>query len=111
RSHLVVEHYLFLITEPSTTEFYPLSLHDALPIYQYFPGGPVEEAFFYLRQLAAQGGGGATGETGPTGATGATGAVGTGSTGQPQDRKSTRLNSSHVANSYAVSRWKKKNTA
>src|SRR6266496_1677201 len=66
--------------DTATTEIYTLSLHDALPI-SFLRGDPVQVAVDSLhRQRAAQKG----------------------------DRKSTRLNSSHVEISYAVCCLKKK---
>src|SRR5699024_12838449 len=93
--------YLFLCNAPSTTEIYTLSLHDALPISKYV------SSEFYLNQLDDN------------------------DASLPQfhdqtdqmeyldnenqvqiqylpDRKSTRLNSSHVSISYAVFCLKKK---
>src|SRR6266581_6197442 len=68
----------FFFNDTATTEIYPLSLHDALPI------APLEHVF------------GAGGRP-PFGAH------------VEQDRKSTRLNSSHPSISYAVFCLKKKN--
>src|SRR5699024_11720908 len=102
----------FLFTASSTTEFYTLSLHDALPIWMYAEragyqfGQKVREAFrtfletlfqaasltidtvrtFFLIVLAL---------LGPVAFA-------------FSDRKSTRLNSSHVSISYAVFCLKKK---
>src|SRR5690349_23918488 len=81
----------FFFNDTATTEIYTLSLHDALPIYQYRMNrqrGRIE------RLLAAP-----PGELGPV-------------PGWCRDRKSTRLNSSHVEISYAVFclKKKKKNT-
>src|SRR5690625_7021674 len=73
---------LFFATDPPTTQIYTLSLHDALPIFHV--GGAV--AIIFLLYPARKKPLGA-----PTG-----------------DRKSTRLNSSHVAISYAVFCLKKK---
>src|SRR5438067_6103976 len=73
---------LFFFTDTATTEIYTLSLHDALPICGASPHP----------------GGGVTIERAPPPV-----AVG------GQDRKSTRLNSSHVSISYAVFCLKKKN--
>src|SRR4051794_41350991 len=86
----------FFFNDPATTEIYPLSLHDALPIYR--PGfalrviEPVEAGIGVRLQDA--------GEPGqmPLGVRAA--AIG--------DRKSTRLNSSHPSISYAVFCLKKK---
>src|SRR5437868_12166025 len=76
---------IFFFNDPATTEIYTLSLHDALPIY----GEAV------LQSVEGQAGPSATGKV-----------------YVPQliigDRKSTRLNSSHVSISYAVFCLKKK---
>src|SRR5437870_13524113 len=72
---------LFLFTGTATTDIYTLSLHDALPI------------------CASRGFSCSTLQSMPA----------TRSTSPAVDRKSTRLNSSHVAISYAVFCLKKKN--
>src|SRR3989442_9965523 len=77
----------FFFNDTATTEIYTLSLHDALPIFSFadlglLPGAPVS---FFLAVYA-----GDDVET------------------ERQDRKSTRLNSSHVRISYAVFCLKKK---
>src|SRR5215467_15477377 len=82
--------YLFLFfffNDTATTEIYTLSLHDALPI----------------RSL--------TGSANPSAITRATSLWSTPSASRPRpsDRKSTRLNSSHLVISYAVFCLKKKN--
>src|SRR5438067_10784042 len=75
---------LFFFNDTPTTEIYTLSLHDALPI-----SGPVPRTSAkstpnsFARRRAF---------------------------GEISDRKSTRLNSSHVSISYAVFCLKKKNT-
>src|SRR5690625_5673334 len=73
--------------DTATTELYTLSLHDALPI---FGIAVVESIQIIFHSLGAD------------------------SAGDllivPEDRKSTRLNSSHVAISYAVFCLKKKNS-
>src|SRR5437870_10548383 len=90
-SHCHVLH-LFFFTAPAPTEIYTLSLHDALPISGKFDRlrtrhqvhnepCPVD---FEARAAASV---------------------------RAADRKSTRLNSSHVAISYAVFCLKKKNAA
>src|SRR5215510_426587 len=71
--------FFFFFNDPATTEIYTLSLHDALPISHRKP--------CHARDLI-----GTPGQR-----------LGLG------DRKSTRLNSSHVAISYAVFCLKKKN--
>src|SRR5947199_8413259 len=73
----------FFFNDPATTEIYTLSLHDALPIWSSGRRGPNPT---------------------PAAASGRTAA------GSSQDRKSTRLNSSHLGISYAVFCLKKKKT-
>src|SRR5436309_7737296 len=87
--------YFFFFTHTPTTEIYTLSLHDALPIYgplfarvEHSPGVPAEE----------------TRETGSWVTDGLTFYL----QDVSEDRKSTRLNSSHVKISYAVFCLKKK---
>src|SRR5690606_42038350 len=77
-----------LFPDTPTTEIYTLSLHDALPIYAggHGPAGPL--------QACAGGRGTAAPQARPP----------------ALDRKSTRLNSSHVKISYAVFCLKKKRT-
>src|SRR5690242_21382931 len=80
---------IFLNTPP-TTDISTLSLHDALPIFEVRDEGPglapgeEDEVFERFRR-------GRSGVEGP-------------------DRKSTRLNSSHMSSSYAVFCLKKKKT-
>src|SRR5438067_10498280 len=78
----------FYFNYTTTTEIYTLSLHDALPIYTLQvirdPADIVLDRFPHLQIVSAENN------------------VGT-------DRKSTRLNSSHVSISYAVFCLKKKN--
>src|SRR5688572_31696696 len=71
----------FFFNDPATTEIYTLSLHDALPIYVVYVHlvRDVGQHFVVVLQLDAE-----------------------------QDRKSTRLNSSHSQISYAVFCLKKK---
>src|SRR6266702_7838391 len=69
----------FFFNDTATTEIYTLSLHDALPIFR--PSGTEHAVRVMVEALDA---------------------------GRAQDRKSTRLNSSHVATSYAVLCSKKK---
>src|SRR5256885_10903379 len=71
----------FFFNDTATTEIYTLSLHDALPISG--DSGPVK-----VERRTRQ----------------------PGSFGPAQDRKSTRLNSSHLVISYAVFCLKKKNS-
>src|SRR5207302_9103956 len=75
--------YFFFFTDPATTEIYTLSLHDALPIY-------LPEVELDLVEMLRQ-------------------IDGFKKIDLPaEDRKSTRLNSSHVKISYAVFCLKKK---
>src|SRR5690349_24172633 len=73
----------FFFNDTATTEIYTLSLHDALPI-----------SATRARRYRTTSGPYRPGRP----------------TGSPQDRKSTRLNSSHVEISYAVFCLKKKKT-
>src|SRR5215475_15379134 len=67
----------FFFNDTATTEIYSLSLHDALPISRCRrAAAPVGRANLAHARRTAH--------------------------GSPGDRKSTRLNSSHVTNSYAV---------
>src|SRR5256885_3886024 len=85
----------FFFNDTATTEIYTLSLHDALPIlirYAQFsvPGTTAKVAALYL--LLHQ-----------------VGFMAGRFIGSALDRKSTRLNSSHLVISYAVFCFKKKN--
>src|SRR5437870_10564828 len=94
-----LEHYssIFFFTATATTEIYTLSLHDALPICvgRKDGRGPRQSSGLALNdaQLLPVGRASAGVERGESGS---------------RDRKSTRLNSSHVAISYAVFCLKKK---
>src|SRR3989442_15435427 len=81
--------FFFFFNDTATTEIYTLSLHDALPICG--AEALVGEAVLGHAEEDA-GGGGDAGQ----------------GTGEHADRKSTRLNSSHVRISYAVFCLKKK---
>src|SRR5439155_19222614 len=85
-----------LLNHPTTTEIYPLSLHDALPISDALSArrdGSLSRPALGRAAPAREpdAGAGARARAAP-----------------PRDRKSTRLNSSHVAISYAVFCLKKK---
>src|SRR5256885_5172498 len=90
--------FFFFFNDTATTEIYTLSLHDALPIYTDVRKAAVECGIqrVELRALRVH-------------------CVGTASPGPGQvdeiDRKSTRLNSSHLVISYAVFCLKKKNNS
>src|SRR5438067_12434108 len=88
--------FYFFFNDPSTTEIYTLSLHDALPI--------------SADQVADAGGGRAGAVRGGQHPARRRGAVRGARRGRQADRKSTRLNSSHVSISYAVFCLKKKKT-
>src|SRR6266699_6223781 len=79
RYTIYVTSFIFFFNDTATTEIYTLSLHDALPISSARGSAPTARA----RPAEA-------------------------STCCARDRKSTRLNSSHVRNSYAVFCLKKK---
>src|SRR5262245_62645046 len=85
RHQSMLSHSSLFLNVSSTPEIYPLSLHDALPISRATPAGAGQ---------ARRPAGGARRPGGP---------------GPPGDRKSTRLNSSHLGISYAVFCLKKKN--
>src|SRR2546426_7541075 len=82
--------FFFFFNDTATTEIYTLSLHDALPI-------------FGLRRLARRRRGARGGRNLGSAGNGALRLKG-------EDRKSTRLNSSHLVISYAVFCLKKKKT-
>src|SRR6266567_8551450 len=73
--------FFFFFNDTATTEIYTLSLHDALPIFDDEPGGPPGNGVEHSEAL-----GFAPEEAHLVG----------------EDRKSTRLNSSHSQISYAV---------
>src|SRR2546426_9959972 len=78
--------FFFFFNDTATTEIYTLSLHDALPI-SHFPGGPQRVRFrrrHHARRAREE------------------------ERDHDEDRKSTRLNSSHLVISYAVFCLKKK---
>src|SRR5947199_3963937 len=87
--HLTYRAVSFFFNDTATTEIYTLSLHDALPI-SLVANLPYNVAVPVVLHLLAELPSLKTGE-------------------QVQDRKSTRLNSSHLGISYAVFCLKKKN--
>src|SRR3712207_8296920 len=101
----------FLFNDTATTEIYTLSLHDALPILGEVCRIPVRrrlaardeggERGLHERPGALEGARIAVGEADPVAAEGED---------ERQDRKSTRLNSSHANISYAVFCLQKKNS-
>src|SRR5947207_9130602 len=82
--------YFFFLNDTATTEIYTLSLHDALPI----SGGPRGRSHAGIGRRVPRG----QGDGAPVRPPGDPG----------EDRKSTRLNSSHTVISYAVFCLKKK---
>src|SRR5439155_6983166 len=95
--------YLFLFNDAAPTEIYTLSLHDALPIlldtsdapfWKWFVGGKINASYNCVDRHLTKYGDKAAFIFVPE---------------NEGDRKSTRLNSSHVAISYAVFCLKKKN--
>src|SRR5258705_10618219 len=93
--HLSLMSFFFFFNDTATTEIYTLSLHDALPIYlgERFEHAPVGAHHGEVATDQAELPGGVTG-----------------SVATSPDRKSTRLNSSHLGISYAVFCLKKKKT-
>src|SRR3712207_7658100 len=90
-----VSYFFFFFNDTATTEIYTLSLHDALPIYRkpcaiVVPNGP-EAAFSWSTWIHWWS------------------SVASANVSMREDRKSTRLNSSHANISYAVFCLKKKN--
>src|SRR5204863_9771279 len=86
RVFIVCVFVAFFFNDPATTEIYTLSLHDALPI--------LSRRAEARRRVRPDPAGRAVSADAPP--------------GPDQDRKSTRLNSSHVEISYAVFCLKKK---
>src|SRR5256885_4583372 len=89
--------FFFFFNDTATTEIYTLSLHDALPIYQRegAAGSGRDRALRPVGGRQAPGGEAAHRDRGAV---------------RRGDRKSTRLNSSHLVISYAVFCLKKKKT-
>src|SRR5436305_9958544 len=86
---IIYTSFLFFFNDTATTEIYTLSLHDALPICRRARRSPISRP-------TSRGWAGWSTRCWPSPAR------------TPQDRKSTRLNSSHVRISYAVFCLKKK---
>src|SRR5207253_11253726 len=99
--HFILHHIhspSLLFTTPATTEIYTLSLHDALPISRSIQTSRRPSHTSSCSASIAR--------SCPTSASARRSRIAAKST---RDRKSTRLNSSHVAISYAVFCLKKKN--
>src|SRR5207253_10926248 len=99
--------FFLFFNDTSTTDIYTLSLHDALPISFGFSGAGRRPCPFSF-SLADEGNG-APGGAAPLRHWGARALARRAADPRKVDRKSTRLNSSHVAISYAVFCLKKKN--
>src|SRR5439155_21574227 len=95
--------FFFFFNATATTEIYTLSLHDALPIYRRREGRAARRGG---ERHASRPGPAARGLRDPGSPRRTPGAAG--AHRGAADRKSTRLNSSHVAISYAVFCLKKK---
>src|SRR2546430_15474190 len=93
---------IFFFNDTATTEIYTLSLHDALPILHLIHGGAAARVAF---RTAA--GADLVLDAGTRPAARRLGRI---AAPRHQDRKSTRLNSSHSQISYAVFCLKKKKT-
>src|SRR2546426_8992571 len=92
--------FLFFFNDTATTEIYTLSLHDALPIYngpRSAFGSPILSRSILSLPLNLNSGNGLGLSALPS------------QVWNSSDRKSTRLNSSHLVISYAVFCLKKKN--
>src|SRR5690606_41165832 len=96
---------VFCVNHPAPTDIYTLSLHDALPIYDRPRPRSAPRA---RRRPGAARGGLRDDESAAVGHTGRPRGAADGRAAVEQDRKSTRLNSSHVKISYAVFCLKKK---
>src|SRR3712207_8057555 len=94
---IMFSNVIFFFNDTATTEIYTLSLHDALPIFGPF----VSDASDVLAILRRQ-------DRALQGLIRDTGTVFEALSARDQDRKSTRLNSSHANISYAVFCLKKK---
>src|SRR5207302_9761004 len=108
--------YYFSFTSPSPTQIYTLSLHDALPISGTSPRGWTragEGGGSFRRRVGSASAGSSPPADHATRAPpqlipGARPVSGNDEADDRRDRKSTRLNSSHVKISYAVFCLKKK---
>src|SRR5437899_6150837 len=90
--HYILKTYIAYISKtPTPTDIYTLSLHDALPISSAVKTGDITSVLFHCWQSSADC------------------SCCCSSARAIRDRKSTRLNSSHLGISYAVFCLKKKN--
>src|SRR5437660_12120629 len=100
-----VSFFFFFVNSPAPTEIYTLSLHDALPICETPPQQRLDEVLADLLARLARGE-----VVNRDQFIAEHASVQQELRRKPADRKSTRLNSSHVAISYAVFCLKKKKT-
>src|SRR5690606_40938033 len=100
---------IFLFRVPPPPQIYPLSLHDALPIYSKSPPWPRPPALPAIGSASRSRRCWSPGEC-RWHRVPARWALAANGPATERDRKSTRLNSSHVKISYAVFCLKKKNT-
>src|SRR5690606_41248621 len=106
RGTRVVPYASYPCTDPARTTIPTLSLHDALPISQPHLAGDLHRGF----QVGLQYGVGQVGGADEPPGVHIDAGEGLGMVDDDVDRKSTRLNSSHVQISYAVFCLKKKKT-
>src|SRR5690606_42053564 len=99
--------FLYLYV-PTPSAIYPLSLHDALPISSPWPTSATV-ATPAISTVSTRAKAGSVMAALPSGSPTPSGPTSTPKTDQKEDRKSTRLNSSHVKISYAVCCFKKQN--
>src|SRR5256885_16639012 len=92
KDHRYIRSIFFFFNDTATTEIYTLSLHDALPIWLYDNIAPQHSRFGNERASRRSNAIRQRGAKSPC----------------AEDRKSTRLNSSHLVISYAVFCLKKK---
>src|SRR2546430_12663384 len=88
--------YCFFLNDTATTEIYTLSLHDALPISLVWQGLVTNDTFHALRAFTR------AHPSRRKARRPEMSAFRSRRLAPPSDRKSTRLNSSHSQNSYAV---------
>src|SRR3712207_9012012 len=98
----------FFFKDAAPTEIYTLSLHDALPIYSSRSAHAASPRATECRRVVPPSATATSGSPPTSAAASATAPGGTTTTTGAQDRKSTRLNSSHANISYAVFCLKKK---
>src|SRR5690606_40517530 len=110
QSHTHPTSLYILLNAPPTTETYTLSLHDALPIFNRCDDVAPKWTHGHCRRRAPCRADPHRGHAGRSRAARRRRQLPSGFRTPPGDRKSTRLNSSHVKISYAVFCLKKKKT-